>query len=153
MNGEDRGSLAINDHKKPLGGSDKSDLYTNAVMQSIDRQVFKTLNLQQLEAIYIAISGARRDQNGIHRVDLRGVIPLYLFRLYYVVLIGRDRRNYVRMLERQRAKGISAFSLLALLYCAGCGLFCTALFFVYIIKASLGIDFIANRHVFDILDF
>lgn len=122
------------------------DPYVAHVIDKIDPCIRATLSEQQLhairEALEIQAAGRRR-----HWIDVRGGIPLYIARYYFVFLLGRDRRvgrrrtEYVRRYHAGKLGNalffmmiLSPFMLLGLV-----GL--------YFLKAALGIDLFPNSHL------
>lgn len=87
---------------------------------------------EQLSHLKIAI-GAR--QWGNHVIDYRGVIKIFRYRYYYVLLAGRNRR--VLSIKEQKIASVAqaiffigVFSLITVL----------TFLFLYLIKSALGID-------------
>jgi len=67
-----------------------SERFTAALMRKIDTMLGEPLSPQQREEITQAILGF---QTRKHPIDLRGVLPLHFARLYFVLLMGKDRRS------------------------------------------------------------
>lgn len=123
------------------------DNFSQYVLKKIDPQVFKTLNLVQLEAISQAIAGT--DKSKRHAFDFRGAIPLFFRRYYFVILAGRDRRSARRTIEAGRRKTSSVVALLLMSYCVVCGAVFFCLLALYLLKSFLGIDLFADKHLWD----
>ena len=123
--------------------------YVQSVLQQLDPEVLKTLTLVQLEALNKAIAGS--DKNRRHTLDIRGTLPLFFCRYYFVLLAGRDRRGNTRKREQQRRKDAGMLGVLFSLYCLGCGLVLLTLLLMYIAKTLLNIDIFANSHLLDLL--
>jgi hypothetical protein len=129
--------------QQKMGG----DNFSQYVLKKIDPQVFKTLNLLQLEAISQAIAGT--DKSKRHAFDFRGAIPLFFRRYYFVMLAGRDRRSATRTIEAGRRKSSSVVALLLMSYCVICGAVFFCLLALYLLKSFLGIDLFADKHLWD----
>lgn len=121
--------------------------YTQTVLQKVDPQVLKTLNLVQLEALSKAIGGM--DKHRRHALDIRGTLPLFFSRYYFVILAGRDRRQATRLLEQKRRRDAGLLGVLFSVYCIGCGALMLVLLALYFLKASLGIDLVAGQHIWE----
>ena len=125
-----------------------NDPFTLHVLGNIDPNVFKTLNILQIEAIKNAVSASIPKQK--HPIDIRIMVPLFFLKLYLVLLIGRDRRSETRNKEdarKQKAGKVSMF--------AGAYLFISACFpilflLLYIFKSLLGIDLMPDQHLWDL---
>lgn len=121
------------------------DPFTYSVLGRIDPDVRKSLTATQLAGIRVAISGCRPLDK--HPVDVRGVIPLFFARYYFVVVIGRDRRSRTQQIESERRRegsfagglGMMTFIVLLLLGPA----IMTGLYFL---KTMLGINIYPDKH-------
>ena len=125
----------------------EAEAFSQTVLQKVDPEVLKTLNLIQLEAISNAIAGT--DKARRHALDIRGTLPLFFCRYYVVLLAGRDRRSATRKLERRRVKDAGVMGALFSLYCVACGGILFSLLGLYLVKTLLGIDFFADKHLWD----
>jgi hypothetical protein len=67
-----------------------SERYTIALMRKIDHMLQEPLTPQQRKEIEEAVAVF---QTRKHPIDLRGVLPLHFARLYFVLLMGKDRRT------------------------------------------------------------
>ncbi|CAM4243441.1 3-phosphoshikimate 1-carboxyvinyltransferase [Pseudoalteromonas ostreae] len=119
----------------------RSDPAVRSLMERMPESIQNTFTDEQLAHLKIAI-GAR--QWGNHAVDCRGVIKIFKYRYYYVLLAGRNRRQ-LSVKEQKIAKLtqtliISFFVLVV---------FSTALLIIYLLKSALGID-IFEGHSFGI---
>ncbi|WGO98771.1 hypothetical protein QFX18_01685 [Saccharophagus degradans] len=129
--------------------SKKIDAYTQHVMSRIDPDVFKTLNIVQLEAIRTAISANAPFRQ--HSIDLRGTIPLYFSKLYFVFLIGKDRRSDTRNKENMRIKASKGISFVMFLYTLLAVLTPIILIILYGLKTLAGIDIFPDSHLEDLI--
>jgi len=66
-----------------------SERYTAALMRKIDAMLKEPLTPQQRKEIEEAVAVFETRQ---HPIDLRGILPLHFARLYFVLLMGKDRR-------------------------------------------------------------
>ncbi|MDC7219757.1 MAG: hypothetical protein PQJ59_07445 [Spirochaetales bacterium] len=85
-----------------------------------------------------------------HRVDIRGTIPLFFRRYYFVILVGRDTREETQQIEaerRHKAKRINnAITAIFLLIP-----FLIVLFLLlYYLKSALGINIMPVLHFSDL---
>lgn len=122
------------------------DAFTQHIMGHIDPQVFKSLNIVQLEAIRQAVSANAPVKR--HPFDFRGTVPLYFFRLYFVLLVGRDKRSDVRNKELARRNSAKTFSVMMTLYLFFCALLPVAFIALYVLKSLMGID-LTEGHLTD----
>ena len=76
------------------------DPFTYHVMERIDPKVRASLTPVQLSAIKEAVSASRPSKK--HPIDIRGIIPFFLVRYYFVILSGRDRRLHTKRIEDKR---------------------------------------------------
>ena len=126
------------------------DAYTRFVLSQIEPEVIASLTEHQSTCICRALEKARPITK--HAVDIRGVIPLFFVRYYFVLLAGRDRRSNTGDRERHRrdalSKMVGATLLLTLVV-----LPVTILVFAagYAMKTFLGIDMIPGTHLPDLL--
>lgn len=125
------------------------DAFTDSVLRRIDPEVRATLSSAQLDAIREAVSAHRPLKD--HPVDIRGLIPLFFMRYYFVFLMGRDRRAPTREIEAGRRRKTALFGGGLFFVCAISPLILLALLFLYLLKSSLGIDLFPHQHLWDIL--
>ncbi|SMF54620.1 hypothetical protein SAMN02745866_03473 [Alteromonadaceae bacterium Bs31] len=128
--------------------TEELDAYTQHVMSSIDPLVFKSLNLHQLREIRAAISANAPFRR--HAVDVRGTLPLYFSRYYFVFLMGKDRRVATRDKELQRVVLARGFSLLFFIYITILLAIPLFLLLLYGLKVLLGIDLFPAFHLKDL---
>lgn len=124
------------------------DTFTRFVLKRIDPDIIESLTEEQFAAIHKAVKAAT--PIGKHPVHLRGVIPLYFARYYFVLLMGRDRRQAARQKDAIHRKEMDLvgtilfwfFMLVPLLVLLAWGL--------YELKVFLGIDIDPQTHVQDL---
>lgn len=124
--------------------------YTVQMIKNIDPKVRDSLTPNQLAAIVEAAEGCRK--LGQHPVDLRGVIPLYFAKYYFVFLMGRDRRSINRKQEKRRLQWTSLLAWSLFITFISLPFVVLVLTLLYLFKSSLGLDFIPDEHVSDLLN-
>ncbi|WP_320821671.1 hypothetical protein [Reinekea sp.] len=129
--------------------STKVDAFTQHTLSNIKPEVFKTLNLVQLEAIRQAISANAPFRQ--HPIDIRVALPLFFVKFYFVFLIGQDNRSDTRARESLRRTAVKGMMFVLILY----GLVALSIpvifFLLYAFKSLIGIDLFADRHLGDFL--
>mgnify|MGYP000703968733 CR=1 FL=1 len=122
--------------------------FTHHVYESIDSDIKTTFSPKQVRAIKAAISANKPYQK--HPFDLRGIIPLFFLRLYFVILIGRDKRQPTRDNEAKRRQSAVLGSVLLSVYILTCMLLPIGFLMLYVLKTLLGIDLIEGEHLSDL---
>jgi len=84
--------------------SEHHDLYALAVLRKLDQLLDEPLSSNQRAKLEQALSACKPK---MHTVDFRGELPLHFARLYYVFLMGLDRRSEAQTVESdlRRQKG------------------------------------------------
>lgn len=124
------------------------DPFTDNIIRRIDPKIRDTLSTTQVTAIIAAI----RNPEKIRPVDIRGIIPLYFARYFFVLLIGRDKRAVMEREEHMRRKKASWLGgiLFALLVSLP---FLLLLFvFLYLLKYFAGVDIVPDFHLWEIFE-
>ena len=124
------------------------DPFTDNIIRRIDPKIRDTLTTTQVTAIIAAI----RNPEKIRPIDLRGIIPLYFARYFFVLLIGRDKRAVMEREEHIRRKKASWLGgiLFALLVSLP---FLLLLFvFLYLLKYFAGVDIVPDFHLWEIFE-
>ena len=124
------------------------DPFTDNIIRRIDPKIRDTLTTTQVTAIIAAI----RNPEKIRPIDIRGIIPLYFARYFYVLLIGRDKRAVMEREEHMRRKKASWLGgiLFALLVSLP---FLLLLFvFLYLLKYFAGVDIVPDFHLWEIFE-
>jgi len=127
------------------------DPFTYHVMERIDPKVRASLTPAQLSAIKAAIRANRPSQK--HTIDIRGVIPFFLVRYYFVFLSGRDRRLYTKRIEDKRRWLTSLSGGLTLFILGVAPLILILVLLLYLIKCTFGINIMPETHLKDLLTF
>jgi len=126
------------------------DPFTQHVIDKIDPKVRASLSPQQFSNIEKAIRESRPLQG--HPVDIRGEIPFFFARYYYVFLMGRDRR--LATTRKEQARKRNYLSKTALLILIGMGPFLVfTLFTLYMLKSIFGINLFPDSHLMDLFKF
>lgn len=125
------------------------DPFSDNIIQRIDPKVRDSLTPAQLSAIKDAIRGPSKP---IRPIDIRGIIPLYFARYFFVLLIGRDRRASVAMNEGVRRHKASWLNGLFFSLFVACPIIVILFLFVYVLKYIWGLDIIPDQHLGDILE-
>jgi|APCry1669189204_1035204.scaffolds.fasta_scaffold112589_1 hypothetical protein len=124
------------------------DPFTDNIIRRIDPKIRDTLSTTQVTAIIAAI----RNPEKIRPIDIRGIIPLYFARYFFVLLIGRDKRAVMEREEHMRRKKASWLGgiLFALLVSLP---FLLLLFvFLYLLKYFAGVDIVPDFHLWEIFE-
>jgi len=127
------------------------DPFTYHVMERIDPKVRASLTPAQLSAIKEAISASRPLKK--HPIDIRGIIPVFFVRYYFVILSGRDRRLYTKRIEEKRRWLTSLSGGLTLFILGVVPLILILVLLLYLIKCTCGIDIMPDIHLKDLLTF
>lgn len=106
------------------------------LLSRMPKEVADSFTEKQLTHLMIAI-GARAW--GRHSIDIRGTlsIPLYRWRLYYVLLFGKNHRNLSRREHELTLLTLTCMVAIGLSVCALLGILV-----LYLVKSALGIDII-----------
>lgn len=109
-----------------------ADWFEKGLRERLPTELRDSFSQEQLSALKIAF-GARKW--GSHKVDVRTTFKFWQYRYYFILLLGRNRREMSRR-EKQTAQLIQAA------FIAGFLLFSTLLgiLVLYLIKSALGID-------------
>ena len=126
--------MAINNHVEfeVFLSNLQQDPAIRSLLERMPKNIQTTFTDEQLAHLKIAI-GAR--QWGNHAVDCRGVIKLFKYRYYYVVLAGRNKRE-LSAKEQRIAKLGQALVLSVVLTLS----VLLMLLITYLVKSALGID-------------
>jgi hypothetical protein len=126
------------------------DRYTRFVLGHIDQDVRRSLTAEQLDAIRQAIDATKPLSK--HPFDVRGVIPLFFARYYFVFLAGRDKRKSLEVKELGRRRNTySAVGAIVLSILLLIPLGALLIIVGYAMKSFLGIDIMPDRHFGDLL--
>jgi len=125
------------------------DRYTRFVLTHIDEDVRRSMTPQQFESIRQAVEATKPRK---HSLDIRGVIPLFFARYYFVILGGRDTRRDQKEKELDRRRNtFSTFEGLVLAILMLIPLSALLIIGAYVLKVFLGIDVVPDKHFGDFL--
>ena len=128
---------------------DNQYTFVDSVVKRIDPKARESLTPEQLLSIREAIHSCRPLEH--HPVTVRGTLPLFFVRYYFVFFMGQDRRTSIQKVEiKRRHHGIFAGGLLMLLV-GFSPVILLVLFLFYLLKSSLGIDIFPDKHLWDFL--
>lgn len=119
------------------GSESERDSFAKGLKERLPPDLKDSFSSEQLDALKIAF-GARRW--GKHPVDLRGTLNLLGWRYYYVLLIGRNKRELTRN-ERRLSRLGTALGVFAFLFFSAL----VGLLMLYLAKSALGIDLLPNH--------
>ena len=128
-----------------------TDPFTQHVIERMDPKVRASLTPVQLSAIKEAIRANRPSQK--HTIDIRGIIPFFLVRYYFVFLAGRDRRLCTTRIEDKRRWLTSLSGGLTLFILGVTPLLLILALLLYLVKCSLGINIMPEMHLKELLTF
>ncbi len=128
----------------------KLDAYSNHIINRIPTEIQRTFTSEQKEAIQKAIRSGIEPKE--HAIDLRGVIPLFYKKYYFVFHFGRDTRSVTQENEEERRKIAKHFANTLFIIFALSPLLLLLFLALYFIKSALGINIFPNLHLSDIFD-
>ena len=126
-----------------------TDAFTLHVYNGIDPKARASFSPSQVHAIETAIRANKPYQK--HPVDIRGVLPLFFARFYFVILIGRDKREPIRRKEAVRRRKTALGGTLLSVYVVLCMLIPIVFLAVYMLKSFVGIDLFPGYHLEDLV--
>jgi hypothetical protein len=129
-----------------------SEIFADFTISRIDEEVRSGFSSEQLDAIRRAL--VANESFSRHRVDIRGTLPLFFAKYYFVILAGRDRRR--KTLEKEMARShkgnlelgyFLSFLLLSLVVLVVWGIMFSVF---YWLKMEMGIDVFPHLHLNDL---
>ncbi|MFK5891696.1 MAG: hypothetical protein QM504_00575 [Pseudomonadota bacterium] len=134
-----------------MSNYESSQAFTHFVINQIKPEVIRSLTKKQLQEIKSAISASTPLKR--HSIDIRGVLPLFFTRLYFVLMIGRDKRHKSIKIElmRRRDSDILANILFFIVFLIP--IFFLLFLALYFLKSELGIDFFSDEHLIDLIKY
>ncbi len=126
------------------------DPFVASIMRAIDQRVLLTFTHEQERALRSALETHSRRK---HAVDIRGTIPLFFTRLYFVILVGKDRRRHSRRVHEERRAATRQVNLVLFLAGILVALSLLTLVFLYLLKWAFGVDLIGDAHLYQLLGF
>lgn len=143
------------DKNQPLSDFDKLNLdpYTHAVLRKMGAETLNSFSAAQRKKLIESISACSPLQK--HPLDIRGVVPFFFVRYYFVILGGRDRRKRTRHTETDRRRQMSTASSLfaGVLFVSFVAIALFVIFFIiaYLVKSKAGINIFPDKHLSDFL--
>lgn len=134
--------------------NESSKIYAEFTISRIPLEIRNSLTDTQMDAIRNALVAQNESQK--HALDIRGTIPLFFSKYYFVLFGGKDKRKSTFQKELKRINKVPlpirlilygmivstvifSFSLLALTI-------------MYLLKWWLGIDIFPNNHLSDFIN-
>ena len=131
--------------------SDSSQAFTHHVLNQINPEIRLSLSKVQLQEISNAISAGAAIKK--HPIDVRGVIPLFFTRIYFVLVLGRDKRIKTKKAEYMRRRSSDILANLVFYIMLMVPLYVIGALALYFLKSELGIDLFSELHLSYFLDF
>lgn len=136
---------ATEENKSTMERSKNINSLCTYVLNKIDFDIQKSLTEEQFAAIEDAINTCQLREK--HGFDLRGKINLFFMKYYFVFLIGRDRRAFVKDIEAERIRKVSLIGNLVYFIFIILSIFFSTAVGLYLIKTLLGIDLFPGKHM------
>ncbi|MCU7836677.1 MAG: hypothetical protein KZQ83_15685 [gamma proteobacterium symbiont of Taylorina sp.] len=130
--------------------NNSSKAFTHYVINQIKSDVRRSLTKVQLDEIKKAVSASTPLKE--HPLDIRGIIPLFFFRFYFVFLLGRDHRRVTKRTEGLRRKETDLWASITFFIIFTLPLLILGFFVIYFIKTELGINLFSEFHLIDVLN-
>ncbi len=128
--------------------NDSSEIFTHFVINKIDPQIKRSLTKEQLDEIKSAIAAGTPLKK--HLLDIRGVIPLFFSRFYFVLLMGRDKRTKTKKTELNRRTESDILASILFTIFIVIPFLSLAFIILYLTKTELGMDLFLGFHLKDI---
>ncbi len=128
---------------------DHMDPFAAYVFNNLSSDMLDSLTDEQIEALAEAI--ARQRGAGRHAAEIRGLIPLFFARYYYVILVGRDRRSKYDAVPHQRRKKANWLANILLVVLLSPAILIVMVAVLYAIKVAFGLNLIPGFHLPDYL--
>ncbi|MFQ5748443.1 MAG: hypothetical protein ACE5H3_03170 [Planctomycetota bacterium] len=123
------------------------DPFTDKVLARMDQKTLQTFTGPQLKALDKVLRRTPRSKK--HGLDVRGTIPLYFARYYFVLLMGKDRRVETWRTEEERRKRGRRLVWVAFLIILLVLFAMILLGVAYVLKSAFGIDIFPDFHIED----
>ena len=127
------------------------DPFTYHILERIDPKVRASLTPAQLSAIKKAIAGDRPLKK--NPIDIRGIVPVFFIRYYFVFISGRDRRLYTKRLEEKRRWVTSLSGGLTIFILGVASIILVLALLLYLMKCTFGINIMPDMHLKDLVMF
>ncbi|RJP30462.1 MAG: hypothetical protein C4527_09810 [Candidatus Omnitrophota bacterium] len=130
-----------------MNASHSESTFADVIFQRLDPQIRSSLTDAQIAALTKTLTECGPLKK--HPVNLRGTIPLFFVRLYFVFLMGIDQRHSSgRSIVERRMQGIS-FGRVLFFLGTWVILIVILLFLLYHVKSAMGIDLFPDKHLYD----
>lgn len=123
------------------------DPFTDNIIERIDPKVRASLTPNQLSAIVTAISAPNTKK---YPIDVRGVLPLFFARYFFVFMVGRDQRALRGRTEELRRNHASWLGVVLFALFISVPFFLVLLLFLYLLKLFWGLDIFPAFHLWEI---
>jgi hypothetical protein len=127
-------------------GTPNMDAFADDVIKRMDPRVRETLTPAQLEAVIDALGGARRPSGAI---ELRGALPLYFARFFFLLYVARDRRTATARLDGARRSKASHMGVIMFTILVLSPFILLFLGLLYLLKVAFGVDVFPEYHLYD----
>ena len=117
-----------------MDAKNQKDWFEEGLFKRVPEDLRATFTQEQIDALKVAF-GARKW--GKHPVDIRSTVSVWTWRYYFVVLMGRNRRELSRAEQKTAAFVQALFITLFLAFSTLLGILV-----LYLIKSAAGIDLI-----------
>ncbi len=84
-----------------------------------------------------------------HPIDVRGTIPLFFTKYYFVYLMGRDRREDTQRVEIERRYTANMLGVAIVFIIISLPVIIFVFVALYLMKSALGIDIFPHQHLSD----
>lgn len=117
--------------KRALFAVKEPDAFVKRLLDKMPEALAASFNEEQKSALR---KGLGMPQQSVQWLDKRGVVGLWRWRYFFVIIVGKDRR----LAQRNHAAANMFFS--AFLIIVGLGLGCFLMLVLYSLKSYLGIN-------------
>lgn len=127
--------------------SQQIDPFSDSVLKKMDADIKDSFTKKQIDAVINALKSSQQGKE--HSIDIRGLIPLFFVRYYFVLLMGRDTRRYTICLENDRRKRSQYVVGIYVGFLATLFSIIIAFTILYTFKSFIGIDIFTAHHLQD----
>ena len=128
--------------------SQQIDPFSDSVLKKIDPEIKGSFTKKQIDAFINALTSSQQGKK--HAIDIRGLIPLFFVRYYFVILMGRDTRRHTSCLENDRRKRSQYVLGIYVGFLAAAIFMFVAFTILYTFKSFIGIDIFSAYHFQDL---
>lgn len=135
--------------------NESAKIYAEFTISRISPEIRASLTDVQMEAIRNALIAQNTSQK--HSVDVRGTIPLFFAKYYFVLFAGKDKRSSTVQKEQRRINKVPLPIRLTIYGMVLSTVFVSfsllAFAIMYALKSFLGIDIFPKHHLSDFINF